>query len=77
MIPKQNDILFMKPADPLSDMAVLSYSNHVIMTVGTYGWWSGILSGGNVIYQLKDFVDLSQPTTQQIDHFLPYWTGIY
>ncbi|ELT99702.1 hypothetical protein CAPTEDRAFT_41243, partial [Capitella teleta] len=32
------------------DLAILSSCDHVIMTVGTFGWWAGYLSRGQVIY---------------------------
>ncbi|CAH1777962.1 unnamed protein product [Owenia fusiformis] len=32
------------------DFGVLSSCNHMIMTVGTFGWWAGWLAGGEVIY---------------------------
>ncbi len=32
------------------DFAILCQCNHTIMTIGTFGWWAGWLSGGTVIY---------------------------
>ena len=36
------------------DLALLSYCNHTIMTVGTFGWWAGYLAGGITVYY-KEF----------------------
>lgn len=38
------------------DMALLSLANHTIMSVGTYGWWVGWMSGGISIYYKHIFV---------------------
>lgn len=38
------------------DMALLSLANHTIMSVGTYGWWIGWMSGGISIYYKHIFV---------------------
>lgn len=35
---------------PIEDLAILSSCDHVITTVGTFGWWGGFLSGGTVVY---------------------------
>lgn len=35
-------------------MAILSLCDHVVMTVGTFGWWGAWLSRGTVVY-CKDF----------------------
>lgn len=32
------------------DMAILSMCDHVIVSTGTFGWWSGWLAGGMTIY---------------------------
>ena len=46
----EGDVVFVEPATPEVHMATLSKCNHVIMSVGTFGWWAGFLSGGDVIY---------------------------
>lgn len=40
----------------VQDMALLSLANHTIMSVGTYGWWIGWMSGGISIYYKHIFV---------------------
>ena len=32
------------------DMAILSLTDHMIMTVGTFGWWAAYLNNGEVVY---------------------------
>lgn len=34
----------------IQDMAILSMCDHVIVSSGTFGWWSGWLAGGTTIY---------------------------
>ena len=35
---------------PEEDLAILASCDHIITTLGTFSWWAGWLSGGNVIY---------------------------
>ncbi|KAB7502526.1 Galactoside 2-alpha-L-fucosyltransferase 1 [Armadillidium nasatum] len=35
---------------PEVDMAILSFCNHSIFTLGTYGFWASYLAGGEVLY---------------------------
>lgn len=37
------------------DMAILANCDHVIMSIGTFGWWGGLLSGGEVVYSSEEF----------------------
>lgn len=65
---------------PWDDMATLTLCEHFIATVGTYSWWGGWLTGGNVTYfkwpasegtrfRLSFSKDFS-------DHFYPSWIGL-
>ena len=47
---KGNNIFLSPFHDPGIDLALASLCDHMIITVGTYGWWAGWLSGGQVIY---------------------------
>ena len=50
---KDNDDIVMAGnrdiGDPGRDMALLAACNHSVVTVGTYGFWSGYLTGGTVL----------------------------
>ena len=48
------DVVFSPFKEPILDMAIMSLCDHTIITSGTFGWWGGWLSGGQVVY-LKDF----------------------
>ncbi|KAK2150058.1 hypothetical protein LSH36_426g02041 [Paralvinella palmiformis] len=36
--------------DSIMDLAILSFSNHIITSIGTYSWWVGWLCRGTTIY---------------------------
>ena len=40
--------------EPYVDLALLASCDHVIMTIGTFGFWAGFLSGGTVLYHPRD-----------------------
>lgn len=59
------------------DMATIAECDHVIMTIGSYGWWSGWLAGGDVVYY-KMAAKPGSRFAQRInyeDHFYPGWVG--
>ena len=62
------------------DLAVMSLCEHAIITVGTFGWWGGWLSGGTVIY-LKDFPRpgseiASPPLFIREEYYPSHWIAI-
>lgn len=63
---------------PEVDMAVLSLCDHIIMTVGTYGWWAAWLSGGNVTYYKAPARKGTwwDNKLSIVDHFPPHWIGL-
>ncbi|OWF52374.1 galactoside 2-alpha-L-fucosyltransferase 2-like [Mizuhopecten yessoensis] len=60
--------------DRYVDMALLSMTNHVIISTGTYGWWAGFLSNGTVIHY--DWIPKNHYKFNREDYILPYWIGI-
>ena len=40
--------------EPYVDLALLASCDHVIMTIGTFGFWAGFLSGGTVLYHPRN-----------------------
>ena len=63
---------------PIHDMAILSKCDHVIMTVGTFGWWAGFLSNGTVIYYKYPYAENSPAwkAHNYDDFYLPHWIGL-
>ncbi|KAK2165068.1 hypothetical protein LSH36_55g04022 [Paralvinella palmiformis] len=73
-------VTFSRGNDAITDMALLASCDHVVMTVGTFGWWAAWLSGGQVVYY-KNFprngssLERSFSPTK-VDYFLPNWIGM-
>ncbi len=60
------------------DLALISGCEHVIITVGTFSWWIGYLSDGDVIYY-KDFIKNNSRVDRSfstVDFFPPHWIPI-
>ncbi|XP_078507078.1 galactoside alpha-(1,2)-fucosyltransferase 2-like [Lissotriton helveticus] len=65
-------------SSPGNDFALLAHCNHTIMTIGTFGYWAGYLTGGMTIY-LSDFTLPDSPFLKLFHYdaaFLPHWMGI-
>ncbi|KAG7176254.1 galactoside alpha-(1,2)-fucosyltransferase 2-like [Homarus americanus] len=46
----EQDVVFAPGMPRELDLAVLAACNHTIITLGSYGFWAGYLSGGTVVY---------------------------
>ncbi|CAL4246553.1 unnamed protein product, partial [Meganyctiphanes norvegica] len=52
-INSMNTILHKRSATTVAeDLSTLSLCNASVMTLGSFGWWAGFLSGGPVVYTL-------------------------
>lgn len=75
------NIEFIEGNSPEVDMSVLSLCDHTIMTVGTFGWWSAWLAGGQTIYYkhpAKENSKLRQQFNNDYsDYFYPKWIGMH
>ncbi|XP_025092523.1 galactoside 2-alpha-L-fucosyltransferase 2-like [Pomacea canaliculata] len=65
--------LLQHQSSPAVDMMILASLDHMIMTVGTYGWWASFLNPGITVYY-RDFVD---PDTDLATLFNPNGTDYY
>ena len=70
-------------ANPGVHMCLLSLSDHVITSAGTYSWWAGFLAGGDVTYysnfstpNSSFFHQFHSPEGEVSDYILPGWMGI-
>ncbi|OWF38272.1 galactoside 2-alpha-L-fucosyltransferase 2-like [Mizuhopecten yessoensis] len=77
---KFSDVYFAEGNAPDTDMALLSSTNHTIMTVGTFGWWSAFLTNGTTVYYKHPYIEGS-PFSKQFhdsttEHFYPGWIGL-
>ncbi|KAH9502830.1 Galactoside 2-alpha-L-fucosyltransferase 1 [Bulinus truncatus] len=72
------DVILLPYAPREVHMCILSQCHHVIMSVGTFGWWAGWLGGGDVIYYKNQVLDGS-PRSHLFnisDFAPPSWIGI-
>ena len=79
-MPEGHRVEYIHGNAPEVDLGILSASDHVISTVGTFGWWAGFLSGGTVIYYKWP---AKEGTTKRkrfgkdySEFFLPQWIGL-
>ncbi|KAK0068826.1 galactoside 2-alpha-L-fucosyltransferase 1 [Biomphalaria pfeifferi] len=75
---KENDVIVLPPAYGPVHMCLLSMCHHVIMSVGTFGWWIGWLSGGDVIYYKHQVREgsVNSKGFNISDFALPSWIGL-
>lgn len=74
-----NKIVLLSPfRDVKLDMALISHCDHVIITVGTYGWWGAWLANGTTTYYSKWPRPNSQLEYQveKKDYFPPNWVAL-
>ena len=65
------------------DLAVLSNCHHVILSLGTYGWFAAYLSsrqaGSSIVYHKDEFVlehNINRGKVNILDYFPPSWVAI-
>ncbi|XP_041347213.1 galactoside 2-alpha-L-fucosyltransferase SEC1-like [Gigantopelta aegis] len=77
---KHPNVAFVHSRSPEVDMSVLVQCNHTIITVGTFGWWAGFLSGGITLYYKYPAREDSQLrkmfSENYSDYFYPGWIGM-
>ena len=69
---------YLPPAPADIHLATLIQCNHTIATVGSFSWWIGYLTGGEVLYY-KDWPKENSEAARRVvktDYFLPSWTGL-
>ena len=62
----------------IQDLATLSSCDHVLTTVGSFGWWAGFLSNGTVTYYKYPMREgtFERREYNYDDFFLPEWVGL-
>lgn len=73
-----SNVYHVETGDPYIDFAILHKMDHLILSVGTFGWWAGYLSPGTVIFY-KGYPKAN--TTMSIEmkqtDFIPrHWVGL-
>jgi galactoside 2-L-fucosyltransferase 1/2 len=69
---------------PVIDLAILIECDHIILSVGTFGWWGSYLgadsrAGGEIVYYDSEFVRESPVNIGQIhtpDYYPPHWVAL-
>jgi len=77
------DVTIIREPHPAGmDMAILASCQHLIVSVGTFGWWAGFLVGrgeGRVVY-FRDQFDMGHKINRGNvvldDYFPEQWHGI-
>lgn len=75
---ERNKVVFSPFQHPGHDLAVMSQCDHMIVSVGTFGWWGGWLAGGSVVY----FTGYPRPGSEidryfvKADYYPPHWIGL-
>ena len=74
-----DDVIYSNFRDPITDLALMSMCDHMIVSGGTYGFWGAWLAGGKVIYpkgwpQPGSWLDLYGMVVD--DFWLPGWVGL-
>ncbi|XP_076441064.1 uncharacterized protein LOC143280317 [Babylonia areolata] len=77
----RNDVTIMEGNLAAVDMVVLTLTDHMIVSVGTFGWWAGYLNQGIKTY-MKDFIrprsifSESFDDLNATDYIYPGWVGL-
>ena len=75
---RSSDVTISEFTVPIIDMAILSLCDHVIITVGTFSWWAGWLSGGIVVH-LSDYPvpgSYLERFAPRDNYYPPEWIGM-
>ncbi|KAK2145418.1 hypothetical protein NP493_3948g00016 [Ridgeia piscesae] len=71
-------VVYSEGNSPVTDLAILSSCDHVIMSTGSFSWWAAWLAGGMAVY----YDDWPRPMSQleyfvtKSDYFYPTWAPI-
>ncbi|XP_067653226.1 galactoside alpha-(1,2)-fucosyltransferase 1-like [Haliotis asinina] len=69
------DMILMETTNPFVDFGALVLCDHMIMTVGTFGWWAAWLINGHTVYY-KGYPKPGGRLKSQFvkeDYFMPHW----
>ncbi|XP_055336134.1 galactoside alpha-(1,2)-fucosyltransferase 1-like [Paramacrobiotus metropolitanus] len=60
------------------DMAIMTFMDVMVMSVGSFGWWSSYLSDAQEVFYFKDWPRNGSEFARGVaaeDYFLPAWHG--
>lgn len=75
-----NDVTMLSRRDPEVDLTILASLDHIIITVGSFGWWAGYLNPGITVY-MRHFFNPNTNIGSQFypngsDYIYPDWIGL-
>ena len=77
ILPVDNDVVVLQPNSPAVDLQILSMTDHMIRTVGTFGWWAAFkMAGRPTVVYLKDFANKNAGSfysENAVDYMMPSW----
>lgn len=73
-----NKLYFSKQQSKEHDLQLLTLCDHLIITVGTFGWWAGYLNNGTVVYYKEWPIKGSMFSKSVVakDYFPDDWIGL-
>ena len=77
----RKDVTVMAGNSAPVDIASLTLTDHMIVSIGTFGWWAGYLNPGIKTY-MKDFIRPGSPFSNSFDdlnatdYIYPGWIGL-
>jgi len=78
--PTRNNLLFAPDnLSPETSMVLLTLMDQLILSVGTFSWWSGYLSSATEIVYFNgspDPLSFYDVTFRAEDFYLPHWVGL-
>ena len=73
------DVVVSENKEAIVDLAIMTLCHHTVITSGTFGWWGGWLSGGDVVYW-TGFPKPGSKNEKDIlfrgEYYPPNWTGL-
>ncbi|XP_055355406.1 galactoside alpha-(1,2)-fucosyltransferase 1-like [Paramacrobiotus metropolitanus] len=75
---RKENFVFVEGHTAEVDMALMTFMDVVVLSVGSYGWWAAFLSDATDVYYFKDWPrngsDFAKGVSAE-DYFLPAWHG--
>ena len=72
-------VVFSEGRSAQLDIAILSLTDHMIITVGSYGWWAAYLNNGSEVVYFKNWPKKGSTFDYYVnkaDYFPSHWTGL-
>jgi len=79
VLTQRDDVLFVSTGDAMLDMTVLSQCKHIVITVGSFGWWGGWLATNSTVVYYNDWPRKGSRldrTTSRSDYYPTAWISL-